>query len=122
MGEFLALFCYQFSGFFIFRLRKNVKDSTETRISSLPSDLCRYFLLTEILVATNNFDEVFIIGVGGFSNVYKGYIDDGATPVVIKRLNPGSQQGAHEFKTQIEMLSAPPPQSRLSYLLLQRLG
>jgi serine/threonine protein kinase len=73
--------------------------------TSLPSDLCRYFSLTEIRAATNNFDDVFIVGVGGFGNVYKGCMDDGATLVAIKRLNPGSQQGAHEFKTEIEMLS-----------------
>ncbi|GMI66227.1 FERONIA [Hibiscus trionum] len=79
--------------------------STKSHGSSLPSDLCRYFTLAEIKGATNDFDNVFIIGVGGFGNVYKGFIDGGATPVAIKRLNPESQQGAHEFKTEIEMLS-----------------
>ena len=80
--------------------------STKSRgSSSLPADLCRYFSIAEIRAATNNFDDVFIIGVGGFGNVYKGYIDDGSTQVAIKRLKPGSQQGAHEFKTEIEMLS-----------------
>jgi serine/threonine protein kinase len=92
-------------GFLIFRRRKNVKDSTETRNSSLPSDLCRYFSLAEIRAATNDFDGVLIIGVGGFGNVYKGYIDGGVNPVAIKWLTPGSQQGAHEFWTEIEMLS-----------------
>ncbi|MBA0832261.1 hypothetical protein Goarm_016662 [Gossypium armourianum] len=120
----LSLIC-----FLIFRRKRRVKDSgsndgaswwsqisfttkttkstksTKSRGSSLPSDLCRYFSLAEIKGATNNFDSVFIIGVGGFGNVYKGFIDGGATPVAIKRLNPESQQGAHEFKTEIEMLS-----------------
>ncbi|KAJ1435344.1 Serine-threonine/tyrosine-protein kinase, catalytic domain [Sesbania bispinosa] len=58
----------------------------------------------EIRAATNNFDDVFIVGVGGFGHVYKGYID-GTTPVAIKRLKPGSQQGAKEFMNEIEMLS-----------------
>ncbi|KAL6136647.1 hypothetical protein ACLB2K_061942 [Fragaria x ananassa] len=79
--------------------------STKSRGSSLPSDLCRHFSLAEIKAATQNFDHVFIIGVGGFGNVYKGYIDDGSIPVAIKRLKPESSQGAHEFKTEIEMLS-----------------
>jgi serine/threonine protein kinase len=111
-------------GFLIFRQRKIVKDSafsdgttwwapfsfsttksTKTHRSSLPSALCRYFSLAEIRAATNNFDDVFIIGVGGFGDVYKGYIDGGANPVAIKRLKPGSQQGVHEFETEIEMLS-----------------
>ncbi|KAL4620293.1 hypothetical protein ACB092_06G143100 [Castanea dentata] len=104
-------------GFLIFRRSKRVKDednddatkSTKTQGSTatLPADLCRYFTLSEIRAATNNFDSVFIIGAGGFGNVYKGYIDGWArgNPVGIKRLKPGSQQGAHEFKTEIEMLS-----------------
>ncbi|XP_045793497.1 receptor-like protein kinase FERONIA [Trifolium pratense] len=72
--------------------------------SSLPSHLCRYFTIAEIKAATNNFDDIFIIGVGGFGNVYKGYID-GVTPVAIKRLKPGSQQGVNEFMNEIELLS-----------------
>ncbi|KAK4281146.1 hypothetical protein QN277_012671 [Acacia crassicarpa] len=73
--------------------------------SSLPSDLCRYFSIDEIRAATSNFDDIFIVGVGGFGNVYKGYIDNGTVPVAIKRLKQGSQQGLHEFQTEIEMLS-----------------
>ncbi|XP_062150943.1 receptor-like protein kinase FERONIA [Alnus glutinosa] len=92
-------------GFLIFRRRKNAKDSTETRNSSLPSNLCRYFSLAEIRAATNDFDDVLIVGVGGFGNVYKGFIEGGVNPVAIKRLTPGSHQGAHEFRTEIEMLS-----------------
>ncbi|RVW82735.1 Receptor-like protein kinase FERONIA [Vitis vinifera] len=46
--------------------------STKTSRSSLPSDLCRHFTLQEIKVATNNFDNVFIIGVGGFGTCTKG--------------------------------------------------
>jgi len=88
---------------FLFSKTKSTKTSYSK--TSLPSDLYRYFSLTEIIAATNNFDDVFIVGAGGFGNVYKGCMDDGATPVKIKRLNPRSQQGAHEFKTEIEVLS-----------------
>lgn len=72
---------------------------------SLPSDLCRSFLFEELKSATANFHDNFVIGRGGFGNVYKGYIDNGATAVAIKRLNPSSSQGALEFTTEIEMLS-----------------
>ncbi|KAG6660157.1 receptor-like protein kinase FERONIA [Carya illinoinensis] len=111
-------------GFLILRRGKRVKDSgssdgtswwgpfsftttksTKTRKSSLPSALSRYFSLAEIRAATNNFDDTLIIGVGGFGNVYKGYIDGGDHPVAIKRLVPGSHQGVHEFETEIELLS-----------------
>ncbi|KAJ8567143.1 hypothetical protein K7X08_019351 [Anisodus acutangulus] len=73
--------------------------------SSLPSDLCRHFLLEEIKAATGNFDDNFLIGKGGFGNVYKGNIDNGATIVAVKRLNPSSKQGVREFETEILMLS-----------------
>ncbi|KAM7485619.1 hypothetical protein LguiA_001628 [Lonicera macranthoides] len=67
--------------------------------------LCRQFSLDEILSATNNFDDSLVIGKGGFGNVYKGMIDNGACTVAIKRLNPLSKQGAPEFWTEITMLS-----------------
>ncbi|KAL2329830.1 hypothetical protein Fmac_017411 [Flemingia macrophylla] len=73
--------------------------------SSLPTNLCRHFSIAEIRAATNNFDDLFLVGVGGFGNVYKGYIDDDSTRVAVKRLKPGSRQGVQEFMNEIEMLS-----------------
>ncbi|KAJ4707266.1 Receptor-like protein kinase [Melia azedarach] len=52
------------------------------------------------LAATRNFNDDLIIGVGGFGNVYKGFIDGRTTPVAIKRLNPASHQGTMEFQTE----------------------
>ncbi|MBA0639508.1 hypothetical protein Goklo_022541, partial [Gossypium klotzschianum] len=40
----------------------------------LPDQLCQCFTLAEIQAATNDFDDAFIIGRGGFGNVYKGFI------------------------------------------------
>jgi hypothetical protein len=54
--------------------------------------------------ATNNFDESWVIGIGGFGKVYKGVLSDG-TKVAVKKGNPQSQQGLAEFQTEIEMLS-----------------
>ncbi|KAJ0832089.1 putative transferase, protein kinase RLK-Pelle-RLCK-VIIa-2 family [Helianthus annuus] len=67
--------------------------------------LCRRFLLSEMQLATNSFDQSMIIGKGGFGNVYRGVMDDGATMVAIKRLDSSSKQGASEFWTEIKMLS-----------------
>ncbi|PIA39826.1 hypothetical protein AQUCO_02600352v1 [Aquilegia coerulea] len=64
----------------------------------------KYFTLAEMRLATNNFDDSLVIGVGGFGKVYKGEIDDGSL-VAIKRAHPQSQQGLREFETEIEMLS-----------------
>ncbi|XP_062106467.1 receptor-like protein kinase FERONIA [Humulus lupulus] len=126
LGVAAAIVMLSVLGFFIIRRGKKVKDaastsektswwgpisfsttrSSKTRTSSsLPSDLCRYFSLAEIKAATNNFEDIFIIGVGGFGNVYKGYVDNGTVPVAIKRLKPESSQGFNEFKTEIEMLT-----------------
>ncbi|KAK9196936.1 hypothetical protein WN943_005069 [Citrus x changshan-huyou] len=91
--------------FFWRRFSTSKTKSAKSHGSSLTSDLCTHFSLSEIKAATNNFDTGLIIGVGGFGNVYKGFINGGATPVAIKRLIPGSQQGALEFQTEIEMLS-----------------
>ncbi|KAG6406746.1 hypothetical protein SASPL_134355 [Salvia splendens] len=57
-----------------------------------------------LLFITRNFGDSFIIGRGGFGNVYKGLIDNAATTVAIKRLNSTSNQGAHELLTEIDML------------------
>ncbi|KAI8566827.1 hypothetical protein RHMOL_Rhmol02G0072500 [Rhododendron molle] len=66
---------------------------------------CRCFSLDEILIATNNFDDALAIGIGGFGKVFKGFIDDSAQMVAIKRLNVESKQGAKEFWMEVKMLS-----------------
>ncbi|KAM1115308.1 hypothetical protein TB2_038388 [Malus domestica] len=88
--------------FLIFLRRRKVKSfgsnhgktkSTKTLESPLLPYLCRYFSLAEIKAGTQNFNDTFIIGVGGFGNVSKGCIDGSATPVAIQRLRPESSQG-----------------------------
>lgn len=86
-------------------LRYDKSRSTNTNISSLPSVRSRKFSLEEIKFATSNFDDNFVIGAGGFGNVYKGYLENGTCSVAIKRLNQSSRQGANEFETEIKMLS-----------------
>ncbi|KAL4575393.1 hypothetical protein LXL04_022236 [Taraxacum kok-saghyz] len=74
--------------------------------SSSPDKPCSRFSLAEIKLATNDFDDALVIGKGGFGNVYKGTIDFGeGTDVAIKRLKLDSDQGASEFRAEIEMLS-----------------
>jgi len=129
LGAVFGLVMLSIVVFFVYRRKRQEKKTTTTKDSkssttskwgplsfatttkstnsnsSLPSDLCRSFSFLEIRAATNNFDELFIVGVGGFGHVYKGYIDNGSTPVAIKRLKPGSQQGENEFINEIDMLS-----------------
>ncbi|KAL2335398.1 hypothetical protein Fmac_016611 [Flemingia macrophylla] len=91
--------------FMVVVLRRKRVTTAKPKNYPLSFDFCRRFSLVEIKSATNNFDDVHIIGVGGFGRVYKGHIDCGSTSVAIKRLQPGSQQGAREFTTEIETLS-----------------
>ncbi|KAH7660746.1 Non-specific serine/threonine protein kinase protein [Dioscorea alata] len=64
----------------------------------------RIFTFAELQHATHNFDEKDVIGVGGFGKVYLGELEDG-TKLAVKRGNPSSEQGIHEFQTEIQMLS-----------------
>ncbi|XP_061361986.1 probable leucine-rich repeat receptor-like serine/threonine-protein kinase At3g14840 [Gastrolobium bilobum] len=63
------------------------------------------FTLRQIKAATNNFDESFKIGEGGFGPVYKGTLSDG-TIVAVKQLSSKSAQGNREFINEIGMISA----------------
>ncbi|KAJ3688360.1 hypothetical protein LUZ61_017524 [Rhynchospora tenuis] len=85
--------------------QKKKKVPEEGIIISAPVNHCREFSFNEILAATNGFDEALVLAVGGFGKVYLGKIDNGSTNVAIKRGNPLSKQGVHEFQTEIELLS-----------------
>ncbi|KAM0033451.1 putative protein kinase RLK-Pelle-CrRLK1L-1 family [Helianthus debilis subsp. tardiflorus] len=87
------------------RSKRNDATDNKSSYSTLPSDRCRRFSLTEVRAATNGFNDDFVIGIGGFGKVYKGYIDNAATSVAIKRLNESSNQGVQEFHAEIGFLS-----------------
>ncbi|KAJ4770558.1 U-box domain-containing protein kinase family protein [Rhynchospora pubera] len=60
------------------------------------------FSYSELQDATNNFDESFKLGEGGFGIVYKGILHK--TTVAIKILKDGRSQGANEFNQEVETL------------------
>lgn len=64
----------------------------------------RRFYFAELKKATDNFSESNEIGAGGYGKVYKGVLPEGDL-VAVKRAQKESMQGAHEFKTEIEILS-----------------
>ncbi|KAJ9550794.1 hypothetical protein OSB04_014839 [Centaurea solstitialis] len=99
---------FEFADLELMNGRAMESEPSSSSTSSLPeSHPCRHFEFHEIQLATNNFDESFVIGRGGFGKVYKGNIINGSSVVVaaIKRLDSMSKQGATEFWAEVEMLS-----------------
>jgi len=64
----------------------------------------RAFTREELAAATDSFSEERQIGQGGYGKVFVGTLQDGKQ-VAIKVADPTSHQGAHEFYTEIELLS-----------------
>ncbi|MBA0653275.1 hypothetical protein Goklo_020471 [Gossypium klotzschianum] len=72
--------------------------------SAFPEGLCRQFSLEEIKAAINSFREDFLLGRGGFGDLYKGIIDDGTMAVAIERFGPFGLRGGREFRTEVQLL------------------
>nr|XP_043612060.1 receptor-like kinase LIP1 [Erigeron canadensis] len=67
------------------------------------------FSLEEVLKATNNFDDKYVIGRGGYGNVYKGQllVSGEIVNIAARRLDPKRRQrGDVEFWNEITMLSS----------------
>ncbi|KAJ8626337.1 hypothetical protein MRB53_019644 [Persea americana] len=77
---------------------------TEGTVASPQRNLGLHVSFAEIKLATDNFNESYVVGSGGFGKVYKGVLRDG-TKVAVKRGMPGSKQGLPEFQTEIMVLS-----------------
>ncbi|KAL3520841.1 hypothetical protein ACH5RR_018990 [Cinchona calisaya] len=91
-----------------YNLRETWEESCngeKVKMSAQSEPSCHCFSLSEIIAATQNFDDAFLIGKGGFGNVYKGSIHGISEIVAIKRLNSNSKQGAREFWAEVETLS-----------------
>ncbi|CAO1943616.1 unnamed protein product [Urochloa humidicola] len=62
------------------------------------------FSIEDILKSTNNFDQAYIVGCGGFGLVYKSTLPDGRR-VAIKKLSGDYSQIEREFQAEVETLS-----------------
>ncbi|XP_071717294.1 uncharacterized protein [Rutidosis leptorrhynchoides] len=62
------------------------------------------FSLSDLEKATDNFNELGVLGEGGFGRVYSGVLEDG-TKIAVKVLKRDDHQGDREFLAEVEMLS-----------------
>ncbi|KAF3772953.1 U-box domain-containing protein 33 [Nymphaea thermarum] len=85
------------------KLQETVEELAKLRREGLQTESFIEFTLDELRNATHGFDENLVIGAGGFGTVYKGQVH--YTAVAIKKLNPGSTEGAKQFKQEILALT-----------------
>ncbi|CAI5508931.1 unnamed protein product [Closterium sp. Naga37s-1] len=84
---------------------RRLEQDLETQISSRHFGTLRRFSAEELKKATNEFDEDYMLGEGGFSKVYKGKLEDGKF-VAIKRIKDEKRAGDElQFLSQVEMIS-----------------
>ncbi|KAL9244800.1 hypothetical protein vseg_018526 [Gypsophila vaccaria] len=62
------------------------------------------FSYRELYVATGSFNEVNLVGEGGFGKVFKGRLETGEI-IAVKQLNREGLQGSQEFLIEVLMLS-----------------
>ncbi|XP_051142433.1 probable serine/threonine-protein kinase PBL7 [Andrographis paniculata] len=65
----------------------------------------RKFKLAELIDATENFNEEYFLGEGGFGRVYKGHLKETKETVAIKQLDRSGTQGIREFVVEVLTLS-----------------
>uniref|UniRef100_A0A0D9VP52 non-specific serine/threonine protein kinase n=1 Tax=Leersia perrieri TaxID=77586 RepID=A0A0D9VP52_9ORYZ len=73
----------------------------------------RVFTLAELRSVTRGFKAEMVLGAGGFGTVYKGWADErtlnpakssAGVVVAVKKLNPESVQGLHEWQSEVNFL------------------
>ncbi|RRT38866.1 hypothetical protein B296_00046706 [Ensete ventricosum] len=79
-------------------------DAASCSIVLLFHDDSKELNIDDILKSTNNFDQSFIVGCGGYGLVYKATLPDGRN-IAIKRLSGDFFQVEREFQAEVETLS-----------------
>ncbi|KAJ7517521.1 hypothetical protein O6H91_21G027400 [Diphasiastrum complanatum] len=87
---------------------KNKESKKTTYDYTLPtkavSQEAQVFTYKQLLLATDNFSPLNVVGHGGFGSVYRGVLPDGRLAAV-KQLDREGKQGDREFKVEVDMLS-----------------
>lgn len=116
VGSFAAL-CVILFGFWFMRKRKRermmkkraierIDTGFGSRLDSISgSTTLVRFTFDDIKEATKNFSRSYIIGRGGYGNVYKGVLPDGSE-VALKRFKNCSQSGDETFAHEVEVIAS----------------
>ncbi|KAJ7518457.1 hypothetical protein O6H91_21G070000 [Diphasiastrum complanatum] len=81
----------------------NESGDASVEISLFSMELPKKVTYSDLLIATNNFDEAHVVGSGGFGVVYKAKLIDGTT-IAIKKLIQEGLQADREFLAEMETL------------------
>ncbi|GFZ04369.1 leucine-rich receptor-like protein kinase family protein [Actinidia rufa] len=81
-----------------------IKDASLVIVFPNNTDDIKNLTITEILKATDNFNQANIIGCGGFGLVYKATLENG-TKLAVKKLSGDMGLMEREFKAEVEALS-----------------
>ncbi|XVE78553.1 hypothetical protein DITRI_Ditri13aG0154800 [Diplodiscus trichospermus] len=84
--------------------RRGKAGSPGKQRSAFPEELCRQFSVAEIKAAINSFRKDFLLGHGGFGDIYRGIIDNGTLVITIERFGPFGLQAVREFQTAVLLL------------------
>ncbi|KAK3416655.1 hypothetical protein EUGRSUZ_H02421, partial [Eucalyptus grandis] len=95
----------------LWRRKSRSKGSEMANLTSINDELergagPRRFRYTDLVAATNNFNEERKLGEGGFGAVYRGYLVSLDAAVAVKRISRGSKQGKKEFITEVKVVSS----------------
>lgn len=84
----------------IYVLRRKARKNSEWEIETGPPS----FTYKDLATATRGFNNMMLLGEGGFGKVYKGVLPTSKQNVAIKRISPESKQGMKEFISEIVTL------------------
>ncbi|KAK6777835.1 hypothetical protein RDI58_024553 [Solanum bulbocastanum] len=91
-------------------MRKDEDEVDDTIDGSMTNEFQRSiapkkFLYIELVRCTNNFLREEMVGQGGFGGVYKGYIRESNSYIVVKMVSRESKKGIKEYASKVRIIS-----------------